>query len=149
MSYAFTSLGSIAFTGSDGVILFLPPDDNGTPEWRAYQEWLDAGNEPAPYIPPSPAPDYRAFWQGLMASTVYGSIREQSMVSLPMNTLATEFIALLGDAKNGMAFPEAIQASMFAILSTGTFTEDDISELQTILELSNLDSVYTLTPPTP
>jgi hypothetical protein len=40
-----------------------------------------------------------------------------------MNTLATEFIALIGDAKAGRANEAAIQASMAAILTTGTFTE--------------------------
>jgi hypothetical protein len=34
------------------------------------------------------------------------------MASLPMNTLATEFIALLGDAKAGRPNEAAIQASM-------------------------------------
>jgi hypothetical protein len=50
-------------------------------------------------------------------STVYGSIRTQSMASLPMNTLATEFIALLGDAKAGRANEAAIQASLSAVFS--------------------------------
>lgn len=147
MTYFLTVNESIAFVPAEGSILVLPPEDNGTPEWRAYQEWLDAGNEPAPYIPPSPAPDYRAFWQGLMSSTVYGSIREQSMVSLPMNTLATEFIALLGDAKAGRPYEAAIQASMLAILSTGTFTAEQIGELQVVLETSHLDGIYVLSPP--
>ena len=89
--------------------------------------------------------DYLAFWDALMTSSVYGSIREQSFVSLPMNTLATEFIALIGDAKAGRANEEAIQASMSAILSTGTFTEAHISELGAALAAGNLDGIYTLT----
>jgi hypothetical protein len=33
----------------------LPPSNNGTPEWREYQAWLDAGNEPEPApVPPAP-----------------------------------------------------------------------------------------------
>lgn len=149
MTYFLTVNESIAFVPAEGSILVLPPEDNGTPEWRAYQEWLDAGNEPAPYIPPSPAPDYTAFWEGLMASSLYAAIREQSMVSLPMNTLGTEFIALLGDAKAGRPYEAAIQASMLAILSVGTFTEQHIAELQTALEAGHLDEVYTLQVPGP
>jgi hypothetical protein len=99
---------------------------------------------PAPEPPPS-APDYLAFWDALMVSTVYGSIREQSFVSLPMNTLATEFIALIGDAKAGRANEAAIQGSMSAILGTGTFTEAHISELGAALAAGNLDGIYTLT----
>jgi hypothetical protein len=79
-----------------------------------------------------------------MTSTVYDSIREQSMVSLPMNTLATEFIALLGDAKAGRTNEAAIQASMDAILLNGTFTNDQLTELAGALETGRLDSLYTL-----
>jgi hypothetical protein len=79
-----------------------------------------------------------------MVSTVYASIREQSFVSLPMNTLATEFIALIGDAKAGRANEVAIQASMDAILSTGTFTEAQLTELGAALAAGNLDGIYTL-----
>lgn len=88
--------------------------------------------------------DYLAFWDALMVSTVYGAIREQSFVSLPMNTLATEFIALIGDAKAGRASEAAIQQSMGAILTTGTFTEAQLTELSAALAAGNLDDIYTL-----
>jgi hypothetical protein len=90
------------------------------------------------------AADYNTFWDALMVSTIYTSIREQSFVSLPMNTLATEFIALIGDAKVGRANEAAIQASMAAILATGTFGDDDLAELQVALETGKLDGIYTL-----
>lgn len=123
------------------------PADPGNRDFRSYLDWLSAGNtpEPAP-APPPPGPDYTAFWEGLMASSLYAAIREQSMASLPMNTLGTEFIALLGDAKAGRPYEAAIQASMLAILSTGTFTAEQIVELQAVLEASHLDQVYQLAP---
>jgi hypothetical protein len=96
--------------------------------------------------PTPPTPNYIVFWEALITSSVYASIREQAMQSLPMNTLATEFIALLGDAKSGRPLPDAIQASILAILNTGTFTEQNLVELGLILHLSNLDSVYSLVP---
>jgi len=89
--------------------------------------------------------DYLAFWDALMGSTVYGSIREQSFVSLPMNTLATEFIALVGDAKAGRANEAAIQASISAILSVGTFSEEQLQELGDAFVAGNLDSIYSIT----
>ena len=95
-------------------------------------------------VPPTP-PSYTAFWDALLASTVYGSIRTQSMASLPMNTLATEFIALLGDAKAGRPNEAAIQASMSAVFSTGTFTEADAAEFTAALAAGLLDDIYTLT----
>ena len=94
-------------------------------------------------IPP-PTPSYTAFWDALLASTVYSSIRTQSMASLPMNTLATEFIALLGDAKAGHPNEAAIQASMSAVFSTGTFTEADAEEFTAALAAGYLDATYTL-----
>jgi len=95
--------------------------------------------------PTPPPPSYAAFWDALLTSTVYGSIRTQSMASLPMNTLATEFIALLGDAKAGRANEAAIQASMSAVFATGTFTEADAEEFTAALAVGLLDDIYTLT----
>ena len=94
--------------------------------------------------PPPPAPDYIAFWDALTTSTIYTAIRTQSFTSLPMNTLATELIALLGDAKAGRANEAAIQQSMGAILTTGTFTEAQIAELQAALVVGHLDDIYAL-----
>ncbi len=125
---------------------FIPPDPVNA-DYVQYLVWLEEGNtpEPAP-APPAPGPDYLAFWDALMVSTVYASIREQSFTSLPMNTLATEFIALMGDAKAGRPSEPAIQASIDVILATGTFTEDHLTELQTALEAGNLNGIYTLPP---
>jgi hypothetical protein len=93
---------------------------------------------------PQPQPNYTAFWDALIASSVYASIRTQSMASLPMNTLATEFIALLGDAKAGRPNETAIQASMSAVFATGTFTEDDAEEFTDALAAGLLDDIYSL-----
>ena len=127
---------------SDGATI---PNDPGNRDYREYLDWLDAGNtpEPAPAPPPLP-PSYTAFWDALLASTVYSSIRTQSMASLPMNTLATEFIALLGDAKAGRPNEAAIQASMSAVFATGTFTEDDAEEFTDALAAGLLDDIYSL-----
>jgi len=143
--YQLTTSNSIKLTLANGSEMFLPAENNGTPEWREYQAWLDAGNtpEPAP-APPPPPPSYTAFWDALIASSVYASIRTQSMASLPMNTLATEFIALIGDAKAGRANEAAIQASMSAVFNTGTFTEDDAEEFTAALAAGRLDDIYAL-----
>jgi hypothetical protein len=89
--------------------------------------------------------NYIAFWDALIASTVYASIRAQSMASLPMNTLATEFIALIGDAKAGRANEAAIQASMSAVFATGTFTEADAAKFTAALAAGSLTDIYSLT----
>jgi hypothetical protein len=127
---------------SDGATV---PNDPGNRDYREYLDWLEAGNtpEPAP-APPPPPPSYTAFWDALVVSSVYASIRTQSMASLPMNTLATEFIALLGDAKAGRPNEAAIQASMSAVFATGTFTEEDAEEFTGALETGLLDNIYSL-----
>lgn len=104
------------------------------------QEIAELQNRPQPPAPPN----YLAFWDALLASSSYGAIREQSMASLPMNTLATEFIALIGDAKAGRPNVAAIQASMVAILTTGTFTAEHVADLATALEAGNLAGIYSL-----
>jgi hypothetical protein len=70
------------------------------PYLAALDAYLASISEPEPTEPLPPTPNYTASgmrcW--LAPST---APRTQSMASLPMNTLATEFIALLGDAKAG------------------------------------------------
>jgi hypothetical protein len=125
---------------SDGAFI---PNDPGNRDYREYLDWLEAGNTPEP-APPPPPPSYVAFWEGLLATDVYQAIREQAAVSLAMNTAATEFIALLGDAKAGRVYEAAIQSSIDSILDNGTFTEDDLDQFQSLLELGNLDDIYTV-----
>ena len=139
--YQLTSSDSIIRLSDNAFI----PQAPGNRDYREYLDWLEAGNtpEPAP-APPAPGPDYIAFWDALTASTIYASLREQSFTSLPLNTLATELIALLGDAKAGRANEAAIQQSMAAILTTGTFTEVQLEELQAALIAGNLDNIYSL-----
>ena len=139
--YQLTTSDTILRLADNAFIPAAP----GNRDYREYLEWIDAGNtpEPAP-APPAPGPDYIAFWDALTTSTIYASLREQSFTSLPLNTLATEFIALIGDAKAGRANETAIQQSMTAILATGTFTEEQLGELGTALAAGNLDGIYAL-----
>jgi hypothetical protein len=139
--YQLTTTNSIIRLGDGATI----PADSDNTDYAAYLRWWAEGNTPLPAAPPPPpAPDYLAFWDALMASSVYASIRTQSMASLPMNTLATEFIALMGDAKAGRANTIAIQASISAILTTGTFTLEQLAELGDALDAGNLSAVFSL-----
>ncbi|MBP1091948.1 hypothetical protein [Bradyrhizobium diazoefficiens] len=63
--YRLTQGSSVIRTG-DGACI---PSDPGNSDWRAYQDWLSAGNVPEPHIePPPPVPDLisdRQFFQQL------------------------------------------------------------------------------------
>lgn len=154
MNYAIVNNQSLVINiiEWDGIATWQPPagciaiaTDQAGVGWGYVNGQFTPPPEPPPGPPPPPpSPDYLAFWDALIASSVYGSIRAQSMASLPMNTLATEFIALIGDAKAGRPNVAAIQASISAILVTGSFTQDDISEFQNALEFGHLHDVYTL-----
>ena len=148
MIYSLNAFGSITRALDNGATLLLPPENNGTPEWRTYQAWLSEGNTPLPApAPPPPAPDYFTFWESLLQTSAYQSIRTQSASSLLMNTAATEFIALIGDAKMGRPIEPAIQLSILTVLSAGTFTEAELLEFQAALVAGHLDSIYTLEAP--
>ena len=67
MTYQLTTSNSIKLPLENGSTMFLPPQNNGTPEWREYQAWLDAGNTPEP-APEPPAPPVLTTEQKLEAA---------------------------------------------------------------------------------
>ena len=142
--YQLTSSDSIKRL-SDGATI---PNDPGNRDYREYLQWIEEGNTPLPAPPPPPpAPDYFTFWESLLQTSAYQSIRTQSASSLLMNTAATEFIALIGDAKMGRPIEPAIQLSILTVLSAGTFTEAELLEFQAALVAGHLDAIYTLEAP--
>lgn len=129
--------GTIEYDGQIGA-----PEDFPLTE----AELAEVGSPGEPITDHPASPNYIAFWDALMASTLYASIREQSFTSLPLNTLATELIALLGDAKAGRPNEAAIQQGIEAVLFYGTFTQEQLAELQAALVAGHLESIYTLEP---
>jgi hypothetical protein len=153
MNYAIiSSTGLVVNTIEwDGATFWRPPTGHtavATAEagigWTYANGTFTPPPAPPPGLPLPPQPSYTAFWDALITRTVYASIRTQSMASLPMNTLATEFIALLGDAKAGRPNEAAIQASMSAVFATGTFTDADAEEFTAALATGYLDGTYAL-----
>ncbi len=94
----------------NGKTASIPTD----PANRDYAAFLESGETANDYVPPPPStePDYIGFSDALLASTAYGSIRTAAKTSLSVNVVATELLALLGDAKNGRVIEAAIQASL-------------------------------------
>ena len=54
MTYQLTTDNAIKLPFENGSIMYLPREDNGTPEWAAYKAWLAEGNTP---LPPDPIPE--------------------------------------------------------------------------------------------
>ena len=87
---------------------------------------------------------YDKFWTDLLDADVYTTMKTAASTALAANTLLTEFIALLDDAKRGFANSTKIQASITGILAGITFSADERSELQTLFDSTGMSAVYTL-----
>ena len=88
--------------------------------------------------------DYDRFWANLLETDVYTTMKTAASTALAANTLLTEFIALLDDAKRGFANTTKMQASITGILAGITFTADELAELQTLFDKTGMSAVYTL-----
>jgi hypothetical protein len=88
--------------------------------------------------------DYQKFWDELIDTSAYATIKANASQSLLANTLATEFIALLTDAKNGRANVTKIQLELLEIIENISFTDEELAEIQTVFKNSGMHSVYTL-----
>jgi len=88
--------------------------------------------------------DYQKFWDMLLSTQAYVKIKSEASLSLTENTIFTEFICLLGDAKNNQATPTYIQNSLDQITSNITFTAAEVAEIQNAFLKSGMFSIYTL-----
>jgi len=99
--------------------------------------------------------NYQEFWDLLLdgvpldddettGGIAYQKIKNVSMQSLEANTIATEFIALLSDAKNSHANVEKIQEVLTQIMENIPFNEEELAEIQEIFITSGMFAVYTL-----
>lgn len=115
--------------------------DPGLAEGVWVQQW---SSRPATDLELLARCDYIAFWNALLTSEVYQSIRAQACVDLGVNVCCTEFVAAIGDAKAGRANKNAIQACITLLLQEVQLTADELSELSDVLSAGNLQYVYTL-----
>ena len=88
--------------------------------------------------------NYQQFWDLLLDTGAYTTIKSVSAQSLQANTLATEFIALMSDAKGGKANIEKIQQILTEIVSGIPFTLEELGEIQEAFTQSGMFAVYTL-----
>lgn len=132
----------IGFTTDPGVTYTIPTIIGN----RDYDAFVAIGTETAdPYLaaPVVLVPDYMSFWIGLITSPYYAKVKAASSTNLPTNTSATEFIALLGDAKAGARVEPILQASLNELLSLVTADATDQVYLDALLVTTHLDTIYT------
>jgi hypothetical protein len=88
--------------------------------------------------------NYQKFWDNLITVGAYTKIKASASQSLLANTLATEFIALMSDAKNNHANITKIQEVLLEIVENIPFTTEELAEIQEVFTESGMYSVYTL-----
>lgn len=143
MTYQFLNQDQTIVGRKDDDGLMRVTGDAAT--WPEYLDWLNAGNTPEAAPPPiPPGPDYLAFWDALLVSNVYQSIRAQALVNPGVLVSVTESIAAITDAKAGRPNVPAIQASLDNLLASGNFTVEELTELYDLFVVANLQGVFTL-----
>lgn len=88
--------------------------------------------------------NYQYFWDEFIITSAYSKIRETAKQSLVVNTVATEFIALLSDAKNNKANQQKIQEIILEIFENILFTEEELIEIESIFKKTGMGSIYSL-----
>ena len=88
--------------------------------------------------------DYNGFWNDFSETSAYDRIREGAMTSLPVNTVATELIALFADAKSGTIKVEKIQNCLDFIFANIQFTQEELQEIQEIFIGTGMHYQYTI-----
>lgn len=88
--------------------------------------------------------DYNRFWNSLLESSAYQTIRTAASQSLEVNVYCTEFIALISDAKMKNPNKVKIQESINNIFNNIPFSTEELSEVQEIFTNSGMFAVYTL-----
>jgi hypothetical protein len=93
--------------------------------------------------PPPPGPDYHGFYQALLASSVYGVVLGQDATADLARSLAV-FVSAIQDALNGRVNEQALQGSIWLLLSKLTLQPANLAELQDLMAQFHLQ--YSLEP---
>ena len=90
--------------------------------------------------------DYYQFWRKLIVADVYGTLKTAASTTLAANTLLTEFVALITDAKTEQnhANVSAIQTSISGIIAGITLSSTELAELQEAFDSTGMSNAYTL-----
>ena len=88
--------------------------------------------------------DYRGFYNALLLSAVYQTIRNQAISTPAVTVACTEFVAAMADAKNAQVNTAALQATINLLMAAVTLTAEERAELEAVMAAYSLDALYTL-----
>lgn len=86
--------------------------------------------------------NYRGFWQALLGSSVYQTLRMAAAADLGANMLVTELIAAFADAKLGEPNEKVIGAAMEELLASMQLPADDLDALYAALKANGLYELF-------
>jgi len=96
--------------------------------------------------------DYASFWKALIQSVFYTRIKQEASLSLTVNTLCTELIAVIMDARLGQADPLLLRDLMGQLLSVIRFDVDELDGLYAALVSGGMQRFFVIpgyVPPEP
>lgn len=99
---------------------------------------VDHGEAPA-------QPDYQAFYQALLASSVYQAVLAQPATAELARALAV-FVSAIQDAMAGRENRQAMQGAIWMLLNQITLTAEQAAELQGLMQTHALAGAYSLQP---
>ena len=121
-----------------------PPEEHWTNSYTWYRPTMEFIVEEKSLEQKISQIDYTTFWNELSETSAYDKIREGAMISLPVNTVATELIALFTDAKSGNIKVEKIQNCLDFIFTNIAFTEAELQKIQEIFVGTGMHYQYTI-----
>ena len=84
------------------------------------------------------------FWESLIEHPIYQTIKTQASQSLSVNVAYTQFITSILEAKADRPNHESVQLSINELINSLSLTDSEYNSLETLLEIGNMNTVYTL-----
>jgi hypothetical protein len=126
--------------GPDQQVTETRTVDLAAGEWR--WSWVIEDLPP----PPTPGPDYGGFYDGLLASQVYGAVVATPGKSGDQAAAMVVFLGAVQDALNGRENRPAFQQAIWFLLGQLQLGAEGLAELQALMDAHHLTGSYSLFP---
>jgi hypothetical protein len=96
--------------------------------------------------PPPPEPNYRAFYDALLASQVYGAVVATPGKSGDQAAAMTVFLGAIQDSLSGRENRPALQQAIWLLQGQLQLSAEGLAELLALMDEHRLSGVYSLSP---